>query len=386
MMNNMLKRVFYAGLIGISLFEILNVYFIMPMPGSQEMNSINIAYFLYTHRWIFRIIFLLMILAGIYPVFRKGVKILPAVSLAVTIIISVLFNFKMNAESMFKQPEHLIFKSKDLNKIDPASVVIGVENNGQVKAYPVQFISYHHQIQDSVGGKPLIITYCNVCRTGRVYEPAVNGKHEKFRLVGMDHYNAMFEDYATGSWWRQATGEAITGPLKGNVLPEFESMQLTIKKLFELYPEALVMQKDQIAKMRYDTLRKFEQGLSTSRLTRTDTLSWKNKSWVIGVEIGSTTKAYDWNILKEKHLISDKMGDKSYIVVMSSDNQSFAAYETLNGSYNFMLRNDTIFSGSAIYDFSGRSLTSQDTNLKRIKAYQEFWHSWSTFHPQTIKE
>ena len=41
-----MKKLFYIGLIGLGLFEILKVYFIMPMPGSQQMESIDIAYFL----------------------------------------------------------------------------------------------------------------------------------------------------------------------------------------------------------------------------------------------------------------------------------------------------------------------------------------------------
>ena len=58
-----MKKVFYLGLIGLFLFEIANVYFIMPMPGSQEVNSLDVAYFLYTWRWFFRVLFILMILA-----------------------------------------------------------------------------------------------------------------------------------------------------------------------------------------------------------------------------------------------------------------------------------------------------------------------------------
>lgn len=89
-----------------------------------------------------------------------------------------------------------------------------------------------------------MVTYCSVCRTGRVYESLVKGHPEKFRLVGMDHFNAMFEDVTTGSWWRQVTGQAVTGPLKGESLPEVESQQFSIKKLFELHPDALVVQVD----------------------------------------------------------------------------------------------------------------------------------------------
>ena len=48
-----MKKIFYLGIISYIFFEIANVYFIMPMPGSQEMNSINVAYFLYTWRRVF---------------------------------------------------------------------------------------------------------------------------------------------------------------------------------------------------------------------------------------------------------------------------------------------------------------------------------------------
>ena len=43
-----------------------------------------------------------------------------------------------------------------------------------------------------------MVTYCTVCRTGRVFSPIVEGQPETFRLVGMDHFNAMFEDEGTG--------------------------------------------------------------------------------------------------------------------------------------------------------------------------------------------
>jgi len=106
---------------------------------------------------------------------------------------------------------------------------------------------------------PMIITYCTVCRTGRIFQPTVKGHPEKFRLVGMDHFNAMFEDASTGSWWRQVNGEAIAGKLKGEILPEVESFQMTLGKLFELYPNAVVMQSDESSKDNYDSLARYER-------------------------------------------------------------------------------------------------------------------------------
>lgn len=378
-----MKKLFYTGLIGIILFEILKVYFIMPFPGSQRMNSLDLAYFLHAHRWSFRLIFGLLIVVGGVQAFQVKRKWIPALITLIMLIVTYYFNFEMTADSIFKEPRNLTFKGRDGNLLNDSSIVVGVEHQGEVKAYPIRFIVYHHQVQDTVGGKPMLITYCSVCRTGRVFEPLVKGQPEKFRLVGMDHFNAMFEDATTKSWWRQANGEAVTGPLKGETLPEVESVQLTLGKLFELHPNALVMQLDKAFESEYDSLAKFERGKSTGKLTRTDSLSWKDKSWVVGIELAKKSKAYDWNLLKERHVINDKIGETNIVLALSADEQSFVAFERSSDTLNFSVRNDTLFTNDNSYNFSGIDLANPSQRLKRIKAYQEFWHSWNTFHPDT---
>ncbi|HEX6889720.1 MAG TPA: DUF3179 domain-containing (seleno)protein, partial [Chryseolinea sp.] len=309
-----MKKIFYIGVAGLALYEILKVYFIMPMPGSQRMDSLDIAYFLHSYRWFFRIAFAVMIAVGAIKAFQIKHKWIPSIALAAALYVAYTFNFEMLAEEMFKQPQSLSFKNKNENILTDSSVVIGVEHNGEAKAYPVRYILYHHQVQDTVGGKPMIITYCNVCRTGRVFEPTVNNQHEKFRLVGMDHFNAMFEDATTGSWWRQVTGEAVAGPLKGQILPEVLSNQVTLKKWFELYPDAVVMQIDEVSRDYYDSTGRFEKGRSKSKLTRTDSLSWKDKSWVVGVQLNSESKAYDWIELKQKRVVNDIVGGQPVVI------------------------------------------------------------------------
>jgi hypothetical protein len=380
-----MKRLFYIGLIGIILFEVMKVYFIMPFPGSQRMNSLDFAYFLHSYRWGIRSLFVLLIVIGALNAFQVKRKWIPGLVVVIMLVVVYYFNFKMTADSIFKEPEVLSFKPKAENILNDSTIVVGVEYNGEVKAYPIRFIVYHHQVQDTVGGKPMLITYCSVCRTGRVFEPIVKGKPEKFRLVGMDHFNAMFEDATTRSWWRQANGEAVTGQLKGEMLPEVESVQLTLGKLFELYPNALVMQLDKASETNYDSLAKYERGKSKGDLTRTDSLSWKDKSWVVGIELNKISKAYDWNLLKEQRIINDKIEETSLVLALSADEQSFVAFERPADSLSFTIRNDTLIANQALYDFSGKDLTNPSIRLKRIKAYQEFWHSWRTFHPNTLQ-
>lgn len=375
-----MKKLFYVGLTLLVLFEILNVYFIMPMPGSQRMESISLAYFLYSYRWIFRIFLLLLILTGAHSAFSTKRKWVPIIAMLPAIVITYFFNLQMTADHMFLQPETLVFKSRSENTLSDSSIVVAVSSQGESKAYPIRYIQYHHQVRDTIAGKAIMVTYCNVCRTGRVFEPLVDGKPENFRLVGMDHFNAMFEDETTKSWWRQATGEAVTGPLKGKRLPEFESTQLTLGRFFTLHPFGKVMQAEERSMDNYDTLGRFEKGRSKSHLTRTDTISWNDKSWVVGIDINGKSKAYDWNQLKKSKVINDNVGDTPVIIALLSDEQSFSAFRR-NPDEVFTIRNDSLVSSNSVYDFAGRA--ADGNNLRRVKAYQEFWHSWKQFHPNT---
>ena len=378
-----MKKLFYLGIIGFALFEIANVYFIMTMPGgSQEVNSIDLAYALYSWRWFIRGFFVLLIFFGARSVFVNK-KWIPAAAMILLAGIIYATNFYMAADTMFYQPETLTVENASDNRVDPDRLILGITYQGEAKAYPIQYLGYHHQVRDRIGGKPIMVTYCTVCRTGRVWEPIVNGKIEEFRLVGMDHYNAMFEDKTTKSWWRQATGQAITGRLKGQELPEFPSMQTTLSKWFELHPNSLVMQADPHFQIKYDSMQTYEKGRLTGRLTRRDTASWQDKSWVVGVEIGDVSRAYDWNLLQKEHVICDMIEGTPIAIILSQDSSSFVVLERINPLQQIVLAHDTIRSQDNTYDFDGRSLTESGNDLKRIEAYQEYWHSWKTFHPLT---
>jgi len=378
-----MKKIFFTGLVGLLLFEILNVYLIMPMPGSQKMNSIDIAYFLYQWRWVFRGFFTVALLIGL---FKANWKRRWTVAIPLLLLTAVIYmvNFQMAADHMFYQPQKVLMVNAAENKVDTNRLIIGIVNNGEAKAYPIQFLGFHHQVQDNIGGKPVIVTYCTVCRSGRVYEPVVNGKLEQFRLVGMDHFNAMFEDAGTKSWWRQATGQAITGKSKGLQLPEFFSVQTSLAEWLQLNPNSLIMQADPAFVKEFDTTFKYESGKSKSKLTGTDSISGKDNSWVIGVKAGIERKAYDWNKLKKERIILDKIGDMPVMVLLAKDDKSFFAFERPDENTSFTLKNDTIVGPGIYYKIDGKAI-GNIPSLKPLPAYQEFWHSWRTFNIDTKK-
>jgi hypothetical protein len=377
-----MRKVFYVGALLLVLFEIANVYFIMPMPGSQRMRSIDVAYFLYRWRWEFRLVFGALIVAGLRPAWHvpgRRTWIAPA-SLVVVAAVSYVTNFVMAADRMFLPPTVLTMQPAAQNKVEPARLVVGVELNGEARAYPLEYIGYHHQVRDTVGGTAVLVSYCTVCRTGRVFSPTVNGRPEIFRLVGMDHYNAMFEDATTGSWWRQANGEAIVGPRTGTFLREIRSVQVTLREWLALHPASLVMQADSTFKGEYAKDYAFENGTSRKKLTGTDSVSWHDKAWVVGLTVNRQSKAFDWNRLRRERVVNDEVGGRPIVLALASDTASFFAFERPDSSTHFALRGDSLVARGRAYALTGRGKADA---LRPLFASQEFWHSWREFHPGT---
>jgi len=389
----MKRFILIAGLLLLFAAEILRVYYIMPFPGSQKADTIGFAYWLGRNiGWLRIVLFLLIALPLIqslrYSKWWKRIALMLLLILYGTIF--YFFNFRFEADKMFYQPKHKNFAAGNINGADTV-LVIGVVINGEAKAYPIQIIGYHHQVRDTIGNTPAIITYCTVCRTGRVFSPVVHGKPETFRLVGMDHFNAMFEDVTTKSWWQQATGVAIAGPLKGQSLAEISSQQLTLAAWLRLYPNSTVLEPDTTYKKRYKELEGYNKGIIAGSLEKRDSASWKFKSWVIGVIHQHAARAYDWNDLVKKEIIEDTLPGMPIVLVLENDSASFHVWnrridgQTLHFEKNKDQNTLTDTNTGSSWNMNGRCTIGplKDTQLQTVQAYQEFWHSWKNFHPAT---
>lgn len=391
----MKAALFALGLAWLTALEFARVYFIMPFPGSQQADTVGLAFWLHGNAWWLRI-------AGAavaaYPAFvfarsgRPAVRWLALGTIGVWLVVAYLVNFRFLAEKMFYQPRNLLFADGG-GEIDPDQLVLGISIDGEEKAYPLEIIGYHHQVRDTVGGEAVMVTYCTVCRSGRVFRPVVNGSPTEFRLVGMDRFNAMFEDAVTRSWWRQANGVAVAGPSKGDSLPEVRSSQTTLSTWLALHPDGKVMQPDVSFLDRYVDLEYFDEGTINNSLEGTDRRSWQEKSWVVGVVVGSSARAYDWNHLLAVRAVNDTLGGQPVLVAIGPDSASFHAWSrTVNGDtvrfvYDAASNSLRDARSGGFWHWSG-SASSGDfggTQLQPVQSYQEFWHSWRTFRDGTSR-
>lgn len=390
-----MKKVLLYGLILLGVlvlfwFEIASIYYIMPFPGSQQTESLELAYFLTNHMQYFRLTGLLVLAYPVYTFVVKGTTTQRVMLIGLALLYLMVFyqvNYRMQADVMFKQPRVISFQNAEKNSVNEKKLVLGVVWNEQPRAYPIEIIGYHHQVRDTIGGEPIMITYCTVCRTGRVFKPFVNGEPENFRLVGMDRFNAMFEDSGTKSWWRQANGEAIIGPLKGTILDEIPAAQMSLGAWIKQYPNTIILQPDTIFKDAYASLDEYDEGTMESNLEGRDSLSWKDKSWIVGIHQGASAKAYDWNDLLKARIINDVVGTTPVLITLEADNVSFHAWnrDTLNFEWHDHLLKDK--QTSSIWNLQGKCLEGklQGSQLMYIQSYQEFWHSWKTFHSNSLQ-
>lgn len=393
--------IFAFALLALLAAEVLRVYWIMPFPGSQQGNTVDVAYAL--HRWIWGI----RVLAGVAALWAAArllargrwlARGLAVLGLALAGFVAYQTNGPMSADVMFRQPTALTFATTGKGAVAPGALVVGVAladatGRTQARAYPIQLIGYHHQVRDVVAGQPVMVTYCTVCRTGRVFSPLVDGTADTFRLVGMDHWNAMFEDARTGSWWRQATGEAVTGPRKGERLAEIPSRQMTWAAWSALHPGSDVLQPDPQFAPRYARMEGFAEGTNESALTGRDARSWQRKSWVVGVLAGHAARAFDWNELVRERAINDQVGNLPALLLLGADGVSFHAFDARPGGTHPRLELERTAdparfrdrASGATWNETGLALDGPHagTRLTAVPAYQEFWHSWQTFRPAT---
>lgn len=390
----MKRFVLIAGLLLLFAAEMLRVYFIMPFPGSQKSETIGFAYWLGRNiSWI-RIVLILLIAIPVIQSFKQNKrwkKIVLALILGLYAFIFFMFNFRFEADKMFYQPEHKSFAAINTSGADTV-LVIGVAINGEAKAYPIQIIGYHHQVRDTIGNTDAIVSYCTVCRTGRVFSPVVNGKPEVFRLVGMDHFNAMFEDATTKSWWQQATGVAVAGPLKGQSLKEIASQQMSLSAWLRLHPNSTVLEPDSTFKEKYEHLGNYNRGTIESSLEKRDSVSWEFKSWVVGVLHNSIAKAYDWSELEKKEIIEDSLPGLPIVIALESDTASFHVWSRLVDGQSLQFEKSKAqntlmdINTHSTWNMNGVCIEGvlKDKQLQTVQAYQEFWHSWKNFHPNTL--
>jgi hypothetical protein len=298
--------------------------------------------------------------------------------------------------------------------LTPREPVIAVEVAGEIRAYPLQILTWHEIVNDTIAGKPIAVTFCPLCNTAIAFErPTIEGKVTTFGTSGkLINSNLLMYDRATESLWPQVTGVALTGPMEGTELERIPAPIVAWDDFVLAHPDGLVLSRDTGHDRRYgqnpypgyddvDSAPFLYSGDVDGRLAAVER--------VLGTTVGGEPIAIPYFRLEESatggvavaHVGSGdppvvvfwKKGTVSALdesdIATSRDVGAAAAFSRdLNGS---ML--DFIVQGGSILDRQTRSKWNifgkavsgklAGRQLRRVDATDSFWFDWAAFHPET---
>lgn len=112
--------------------------------------------------------------------------------------------------------------------MSPGDKVIGLKINNDVKAYPIKIMTWHEVVNDVIGGKPVVISYCPLCHSAYIFSREIKGKTLTFAVSGLLYNsNVVMYDRQTETLWSQVKSEAIAGEMKGTKLPQVDATSTT---------------------------------------------------------------------------------------------------------------------------------------------------------------
>ena len=127
----------------------------------------------------------------------------------------------------------------------PTSPVISLEVGGSARAYPMAILIWHEIVNDTLGGVPVVVTFCPLCNTALVFERTLDGTVHDFGTTGNLRFSDLvMYDRQTESWWQQATGEAIVGTLTGKKLTFLAAQIVSLADFAAAYPDGDVLSRD----------------------------------------------------------------------------------------------------------------------------------------------
>jgi hypothetical protein len=274
---------------------------------------------------------------------------------------------------------------------------------------------WHEIVNDRIGGEPVTVTYCPLCNTGIAFRrPIIDGDLLDFGTSGrLFHSNLVMYDRQTGTYWSQATLEAIVGPLAGRRLQFIPAQLVSWGEWRAAHPGGRVLSEDtgfdraygQNPYQGYDSPRNDDpflfSGDADPRLPATE--------HVLGVDVSGRQVAFPYTELAGdavdgRSVAQTRVGGREVVVfwkrgtasaldqpkiAASRDVGSATAYDPRVGNrllhFSAAPRGFVDDEMGSRWDLFGRAVAGplRGSRLRALPAVDHLWFSWAVFFPQT---
>ena len=112
--------------------------------------------------------------------------------------------------------------------LDSGELVIGIEMDGEARAYPITAMAPLEILNDTMHGVPIAITWCPLSASSAIFNREVDGQALTLRFhPDLYKFNLIVEDLETHTQWSQLEKCSIEGELDGTELELINSYQVT---------------------------------------------------------------------------------------------------------------------------------------------------------------
>lgn len=129
--------------------------------------------------------------------------------------------------------------------------VIGVVVDGAARAYPLRMLNWHEVVNDTLGGRPIVVTYNPLCDSVVVFDRRVAGETLEFGVSGLLYNSNLLlydrrPDSRSESLWSQLQFRAVTGPAaaEGRKLDVVPAAVLRWADWWAAHPETTILAPD----------------------------------------------------------------------------------------------------------------------------------------------
>ena len=293
--------------------------------------------------------------------------------------------------------------------LKPVEPVVFVQVGDDPRAYPLQILTWHEIVNDTVGDLPLTVTFCPLCNTAIAFERTFKGQVLDFGTTGRLRYsNLIMYDRQTETWWQQATGEAIVGELLGTKLEFVPAAIISWEEFRMTYPDGKVLSRDtgfsrsygQNPYAGYDDVNNppfLYRGPETPGVL-------PPVARVLTIDLDGEAVAYPFEILEKAQVVNDTVAGRDIVVLWKPgtasalDTPSLAEGRdigTANAYFRQVDGRDLTFrseDGRVLDDQTGSewnvlgqavSGELRGKQLAPVVAINHFWFSWAAFNPET---
>lgn len=270
--------------------------------------------------------------------------------------------------------------------------VIGLELNGDVRAYPLSILVWHEIVNDEVGGIPVAVTYCPLCYTSQVFERVIDGEAVEFGTTGkLYQSNLLMYDRLTDTYWSQGLGTAVMGPLSGDRLDRVPFDIMAWEDWRDSHPETVVLSTDTGHARAYGVDPYGSYYTESGIMFPVDNPDERMhpKEIVVGVGVDGIHKAYRQADVEVEVVINDRMGDTDILLLSIYPGNARVFERTVNGQtlhfeYDDGRMADTDTGSEWNYNGLAVSGAFAGERLPRLPIEPGFWFEWTAFYPDTL--